>query len=123
MTHFDLKTTFKKRRGVAMIIVMILMTAALGASLSIAELFIRELKINSDIRFSTQAFYAAETGIEQYLWEGRRNGLTDQGTYTCSSSCLGNSATYTVTYDLVSATNIISVGNARGIRRALEVVF
>ena len=117
MTHSDPKTAFKDRNGLAMIVAMILMTAALGASLSIAELFLREFRINSDIKFSVQAFYAAETGIENSL-----------KTEEVSFGILANGASYSVV-KLDSGESgclgdnycLISVGAFEGTKRAIQV--
>ena len=125
------KKNKSKNQGFSLIIAMMLMTLTVATVLSITSLFLREFRLNTELRYSTQAFYAAETGIERYLWEFRINGLGNNGTYSCITDCLGNVATYEVKYYFVGGAPecapaqfcIMSDGEFRGIKRAIRTTF
>ena len=114
-----------KKSGFSLIIAMMLMTLTVSTVLGIVSLFLREFKLNTDLKYSTQAFYAAETGIEKYLWEFRRNGSGNRGTFSCATDCLGNGATYSLEYDFTGEVPfyILSTGDFRGIKRAIRTIF
>lgn len=113
----------RRDKGYSLAIVIILMSVALSSVLAVAAIFLREYRLNTDIKFSTQAFYAAETGVERFAWEYRRNNLVGSGQYSCTSGCLGNNTTYVVTYDFVSSAYVESVGTANQTKRAVRVSF
>ena len=130
-------------KGAALILSVMLMTLTLGTVLAITTLLIREFNLNTNLKYSTQAFYAAETGIEYFLWQYRRQGLGDQGTCACDvdcltlpvpsdmGSCLGNGSSYNAVYDFaLSAVTlctpkpcIISIGDFNGVKRAIKINF
>ncbi len=104
-------------------LVMLLMTVSMGAVLLMASLFLRELKLANDVRFSVQAFYAAETGVERFVWEYRRNNLVGSDTFSCTAPCLSNGTTYEVVYDFLTTANIVATGFSHSVKRALLVSF
>ena len=120
-----------KESGFSLVIAMMLMTLTVATVLSITSLFLREFRLNTDLKYSTQAFYAAETGIERYLWEFRRNGLGNNGTFSCVTDCLGNGATYVINYYFIGGAPecapaqfcILSDGEFRGRKRAIRTTF
>jgi hypothetical protein len=72
MSKFDLKNTFKDRRGITLLIAVLTSGLLLSISLSIFNIALKELIISSSGRDSHIAFYAADSGIECALyWQYR----------------------------------------------------
>lgn len=62
------------QKGVAIVYAVLLMAGIMAASLAIAGLIVRELRITQDIAQSIKAYYGAETGVEYALAEYKRIG-------------------------------------------------
>jgi len=58
---------FKRKKGSALIITLLIMGVLMTLALGLSNLVIREVRITSDILNAGKAFYAAEAGIESAL--------------------------------------------------------
>jgi len=118
----------RSRGGQAMILtVMLLSGAILSASALAALLVLFQLRQASDIKSSTQAIFAADSGIECILYEAVVNGASGVGDFAnCGELALtppinlDNGASYVVT---VGVGAVKSAGRAGKTSRAFEVSF
>ena len=113
------------KQGQAMLLtVMLLSSAILGATSLAALLVLFQLRQATDAKASTQAIFAADSGIECVLFErivGTQN-YTNCG--EGSLIYLGNGSSYTVIVDTSGGgTKVKSVGRAGRTTRALEITF
>lgn len=60
-----------KKRGVALLLVIVILSAMLSVSIGIFNVVLGELLISGEIADSFIAFYAADTGIERMLYRDR----------------------------------------------------
>lgn len=67
-----------KNKGVAVYLALVFLALLLGISFGLSAIILGQFKTLKDIGFSTLAFYAADTGIEKYLFEN-----SDSGEYSC----------------------------------------
>ena len=110
-------------KGQAMLLtVMLLSSAILGATSLAALLVLFQLRQATDAKASTQAIFAADSGIECVLFEK----IVGTGDYTkCGEGGdwieLGNGSSYTVIVD--ASGSIKSIGRAGRTTRALEITF
>jgi hypothetical protein len=88
-----------ERGGTTIFMTMIILSAILVVSLSASSMILNGMKYNKTRYDSTKAFYAAETGAEQIMWEIRKNNRTpipiDGGDYyNCQDDNTDLSAEY-----------------------------
>ena len=97
-------------------IIAILLAIVLGAG----TILLGQLKVIKGMENSIAAFYAADSGIERVLMD-RSNPLPFDG----YSETLDNGASYEITVAVAPADNfyIRSVGEYKGTKRAIEVVY
>jgi len=65
---------FEPKRGIALLLVVVLLSALLSISLGIFNVVFGQLKISGEISDSFVAFYAADQGIEKTLYRDRIQG-------------------------------------------------
>lgn len=65
------------QKGVAIYLTSFLMTLALGVGLGVGSVVVKQWNTTKDLGDSVAAYYAAETGIEQVLYEGRNGDDAD----------------------------------------------
>ena len=71
----------KNKKGTALFMALMILSGALIVSLGAASLIVSSVKQAQMQVYSTNAYYAAESGAERLLWEIRKNGadLSDCG--------------------------------------------
>lgn len=68
-----------KNRGVALLLVIVILSAILSVSIGIFNVVLGELLISGEISDSFIAFYAADTGIERMLYRDRNQNAVPGG--------------------------------------------
>jgi uncharacterized protein (UPF0333 family) len=127
----SLMKIFKKRKkGSALIMTMFILAGILIVAMSGAYLILRG--INSGIlqSESVKAYFIAESGAENILWEFRQNSA-DYGTGNIGTGValkvqdLGGNTSYRILHIENPNTlhNYKSVGNYRNVKRSVEVSF
>ncbi len=84
MNKMFTKIIKNKKGGATIMITVMIMASILTVSMSLASVVINGLKVSSNQANATKAYFAAEAGVEQYLWEVRQNSFDP--TLSCSSS-------------------------------------
>jgi len=120
------------KRGQAMLLtVMLLSSAILGATALAALLVLFQLRQATDAKASTQAIFAADSGIECVLFEKILSvspGAPPPNYANCGIAPdkvnLDNGSLYTITVETSGGdTTIKSIGRAGRTTRALEITF
>jgi len=118
--------------GQTMIVtVMLISSAVLGATTLAALLVLFQLRQSADAKSSTQAIFAADSGIECVLYEkllsDSLGGVPPPDYTNCGEGgqvTLDNGAIYTVTVDSSGGNTVIkSVGKSDRASRAFEITF
>ena len=102
---------------IAIMIIVILLAIVLGAG----AILLGQLKTIKAMENSIVAFYAADTGIEKALMDRENPTILDG-----DSETLNNGASYEITAIVAPAPDnfyIRSVGEYKGTKRAIEVVY
>ena len=116
----------KDRRGIAIIITIIMLTTILAIAVGIASVFLREIRLSSLTDNSIFALMAADAGLERRLYEVRRLGSSAIGEFGPVS--LPNGASFEICPSGAECrsqnpTRIISEGTFRDTRRSVQVEF
>lgn len=127
-----------KNKGVAVYLALVFLALLLGISFGLSAIILGQFKTLKDIGFSTVAFYAADTGIEKYLFENSPSGDyscfidIDSVSIDCYSSSrlcpdnlnisLGREACAKIKVDQSSG-KVTSSGYYRTTNRAIEISF
>ena len=109
------------QKGVSLYIAIMIIAILLAIVLGTGAILLGQLKTIKGMENSIAAFYAADSGIEKVLMD-RDNPNTGAGHYDGS---VGD-ATYQITVLVASAPDnfyIRSVGEYKGTKRAIEVVY
>ncbi|KKU86588.1 MAG: hypothetical protein A2667_01835 [Candidatus Wildermuthbacteria bacterium RIFCSPHIGHO2_01_FULL_47_27] len=127
------------QKGVALYLALAILSILLAISLGVAAIVFGQMRTLTSIGFSTISFYAADTGMEEELFN--KNYLSQGAGYTYfgylnldidgtsgGSSCPGglndpDDACYKVTLVSISPLVIRSAGFYKDVQRALEVSF
>lgn len=140
MNRIFIKIIKDKRGGATIMVTVMIMASILTVSMSLASVVINGLKVSSNQANATQAYFAAEAGVEQYLWGVRKNsfdpvsaGCVASGDYVTNdySGCGGaatttmaNGAKYYEHYVLnTPTTTISSFGIYKDTRRAVRLKY
>lgn len=59
----------KQEKGVALFLVVLIMSVILAIGLGISGILIQQIKISENIEDSVVAFYAADAGVEQQIYD------------------------------------------------------
>lgn len=113
-----------KQSGQTMILTVMLLTSAILSATAISALLVLfQLRQASDIKASTQAIFAADSGIECVLYEKVVGGenYSNCGMPPDPEIKLDNGASYVVTDE--GGGNFKSVGRAGRTARAFEIGF
>ncbi len=109
------------QKGVSLYIAIMIIVILLAIVLGTGAILLGQLKAIKGMENSIMAFYAADTGIEEVLMD-RNNPILFNG----HSDTLDNGASYEITVVVAPAPDnfyIRSVGEYRGTKRAIEVVY
>ena len=123
----------KKKKGVAVFLVVMLGAVILAVVLGLSALLVRQAVIVHQLSQSVLAFYAADSGIERILYAVRQEGY-DPSTCTptpcrapypeTSDPAFTNGASYeTYVQDTTSSTKLRAIGIYRQVRRAVEISY
>lgn len=121
-----------RQKGQTMLLtVMLLSSAILGATSLAALLVLFQLRQATDAKASTQAIFAADSGIECVLFEkilSVKPGAPPPDYTNCSiapdKKVLSNGSFYTITVDTAGGNTVIkSIGVSGRTTRALEITF
>lgn len=67
----DFDTSGSRKKGITLLLVIVILSAILSISLGIFSITLGEIKISGEIGNSFHAFYAADQGIERMLYRDR----------------------------------------------------
>ena len=104
----------KNQKGSILLYSLIISMIVLTIGLSIAQIVLTEIKASGDAASSQQAYYAAETGLEEGL-------LNPSDDYIASETCYSG-VCWVVTKDSTTG-KITAKGQSGGIYRSLEILF
>jgi len=107
-----------EERGVALIFAMVITSLILSISFALSAIFIPKLKISTDVKDSTSALYAADSGLEWCLYVSRK-APGDQP----SDPVFASGASVTIEPADCSSSPIKATGKFNKTYRALEVSF
>lgn len=107
----------KREKGIALLLTMIILSAAMLIAMLIATIVVVQLKLSSDVGQSVIAVYAADSGMEWQLYQ-IRNGVsvpapTMSNGATISTTVTGSSPNFTIK----------SLGSFGAVKRQFEVNF
>lgn len=90
----------KSRKGSTLLLAIFVLGAMLIVGLGTSLLALQQLKISREVRKTTVAYYVAEGGIEDALWQLRKNEktITDLANYHSPSAGFDLSATTTLSF-------------------------
>jgi len=115
------KTNSDSEKGfVALIVAILILVAMITIGVSVSSLIISRYKISTNLVKSNQAYYAAESGVEDALLR-----LKEKMDWTASSELKVGEATSTteISEILGGARNITSEGNFKNIIRKVRAVY
>lgn len=113
-----------------MSVLLVVLAIALGSSFIVSS----EIRTSLDSNESVAAYYAAETGIEQAIYEKLKGGM-GSGIYPTANKCSSGlwtpsgAAQYclviteTTPGDYTTITKIQSIGDYKSTRRSIEITF
>lgn len=121
------------KKGVVLLLTLLILSSILVVTLGAADLVIAGVKMNRQTGYSGIAFFAAEAGMERALWEARKNNLVlSNGNVNNIFNCpgnppacpLSNSSSYVVDY-ATSTPKITfkSIGSYLGVKRSVESTY
>ena len=115
----------KQEKGISLLYVIFITSILLSIAFGINRILISQVKMLSGVGQSVVAFYAADSGIERILVDWQNPNLT----LNYYNGSLANGATYHLS--VYQGTNpecdsefsycIKSIGEYRGVRRAIEI--
>jgi len=121
------------RRGDALILTMFIMAGMLIAAMGGSYVALLEIRASGLESQSTKAYYAAEAGAEDFLYQFRKQAYTDYGSYNphsfdtndnqfLFSGQLDNDTSYSVYYQK-SITPIIfnALGSYQNVKRSVQL--
>lgn len=105
-----------RERGVSLYLALTIMAILLAIALGISAILLGQIRMAREMGNSVVAFYAADTGIENSLYNIKK----EDGDGNFSDIVLANGSKYTTT---ASFTVIKSKGDFSGVNRAIEVSY
>lgn len=125
ITKHKKRKLFTENRGVSLLLTLLIMAALLAIAFGISRLSLGEIKITRDVPKSLVAYYAAEAGVEQVLYNDRTSSPPlPSGS---NSECLDpptNEICYVVEFSGDSPNRTIrSNGSYKEVRRTIEVTY
>jgi len=125
----NIKNIIIKKRGASLVLTLLILSVILAIAFGVSSLILGGVKISQNAPKSLKAYYAAETGIEQSLYDARKgSGASDIGAPpACSGGgaiCLDDTdACYSVDFTVGDPNTIESFGCYKGTRRAVEATY
>jgi|WetSurMetagenome_2_1015567.scaffolds.fasta_scaffold01475_6 hypothetical protein len=129
--NFKLQKSWLKNEGTALLMTILILNSIILVSLAAASVIASGVKMSGTEAKSTKAYFAAEAGAEQVLWEYRKAGGSCQvgAENNCNfSKSLPNNSYYEEKYvsgdtNLGSVLIFISKGTFSGLSRSVELDF
>lgn len=131
-----LKRSSLERRGMALLLVVVLLSALLSISIGVFNVVFGQIKISGEIADSFVAFYAADQGIEKILYQDRsdEDGICPVAGANCfreTDISVASGGCYTVRVSKVGGnTEIIAAGQyrcgaspSRVVKRGFQVTY
>lgn len=107
----------KNQKGVSILLVVMILGVIIVVSLAVNDLVLRQTKLSITLGESTQAYYAAESGVEEGLYK-LRNGIEFIGGRQVN---LSGDSYYNMETETEEAITIIkSEGNYKETKRKIE---
>lgn len=117
------------QKGTSLLLTILIMAALLTIALVISRIGLQEIKLTQDISKSLIAYYAAEAGIEEAIYEDRANylGVVDFNLIGCLDAptdviCYNVGATGSID-NIPSDRTIQSNGSYKDIKRTIELTY
>ena len=102
---------YKNNKGTILFMSIIILTTILGAALGAANLVLSGIMISGTEQRSTQAYFAADAGIEESLWWARKSSTSTttlaSDIDSVASGILTNGASYDVDYTTWTSGGIV----------------
>ena len=106
----------ENQKGVMIIFTSIILGIILSIALALAAIFIPKIRLITEVKNSVGALYAAESGLEWCLYNNQVAPIP-----TPPPPVMANGAIYQLTPSSCSGSTIKSVGNFKGVVRALQI--
>ena len=117
-THYKLQTS----EGQAVIISILIVGFLLSIALTLSLLFTPKIRASSEVKKSSAALYAAESGLEWCLYVNRHSTVAAPVMANGATYINGNTGAAFVPSDCL-ASPIKSLGTYQGISRSFEISF
>ncbi len=133
MKNKDKNLDTEEKRGISLLLVVVLLSAILSISIGIFNVVLGQIRLSGEVADSFIAFYAADQGIEKILYRDRINGdicpISGTNCYTEGPVELISTACYSIRVSKSgSATEIVTIGEyrcgmnpARVVKRGFQV--
>lgn len=113
-------TKKEKQKGMALYMVIMLLSVFVTVVFTLTSVSLSQVRVSWQAGDSVKAFWAADSGIEQALYNIRKKGITDR----IDQVNLVNGSSYTVNITVVDQTATIhSRGVFRNTRRTIEAKY
>lgn len=125
----SLKKNFRNcRKGSALILTMFILTGMIIVAISGSLVILAGLRAGGIQAQSIKAYFTAEAGAENLLWEMRHNGFTypsqpSDTTILLTNTMTSNSANYKVYFSRFYPLVFTSIGELNSTKRSVELEF
>src|SRR4030042_6287150 len=102
-------TKNKNSKGISLLFVVMIMGVILAIGLGISGILVRQTRMTGEIGYSVVSFYAADSGIEQELYDLYR--LPEDGHLSHYEEDIGDDASYEVVAKCANADTCPSSGD------------
>jgi hypothetical protein len=112
-----------KEKGVSLYFALIIMFILISIGLGISLIIVSQMKMMREMGDSVVAFHAADTGIENALYQHRKQASTDNIPLT---PLPGGASSYTASFysnPITQETMWQSVGSYQGVKRAIKITY
>ena len=114
----------KNQKGVVLYLTIMVLSVLTASLLALISLAVSQIKIIWTAADSINAFYAADSGIEEVLFHIYKQGFDPAGHKgECPYSGRVGQASYQVCVSQTSGSSINSVGSYKNTKRAIEINF
>lgn len=108
----------KNQNGQMILFAVIILGSMISIALALGAIFVPKVRLLVDVKNSTGALFAAESGIEWCLYNARIQPLP-----TPAPPAMSNGAAFQITPADCSGSTFKAVGNFKGVVRAFEASF
>jgi len=94
-TNYEYLRIYESQRGISLLFIVLITSLILAIGLGISALLIQEMRLMSEIGYSIIAFYAADNGIEEAVYDlyqssspnAEHSGYLDSAHYETFAKC------------------------------------